>query len=436
MKNGDTFRERRNDRTMRYAGRVLDPHRVIAITAEPDFLQRAEGQAAAIVTANLLARMTPAVVLAFSDVAMHGSFQGRRGSTLHECCLREMFGADPDASFEARTMRAGDYQLHLGSRGAAWIAHGADWNAYVGPAPSPLPAPTTENIFGATFAAITAVAKIFAEPFPREVSPNIANLFDWQARIVEVAPWSRRGEQLGNIWFAGGGSVGSAVAYFLALAGYTFDATIFDGDIVKIENLDRSPIFTMAHNKLPKSDAVTASVQSPPSLGRGGPQHKEIQQRIKECAEKLGFHVEIEKTILGGAGHVDVSLDHEGQTIACEISITTKPEDEIANYRKCIAAGYQDVLAVAPDKDRLIKIARMIQLQMQEEEASRIHLCLPSRVFSVLKRIRRSSKHSQAAAPISGGYKIKKKYSAGSDDESQAAESEFLAMIGRALRGE
>src|SRR5439155_18267749 len=69
------------------------------------------------------------------------------------------------------------------------------------------------------------------------------NLLRWNTGLSNVAPDIKRTESIGDVWFIGGGSVASAVAYFLVLAGLSFEATIFDGDIVEIENLDRSPIF-------------------------------------------------------------------------------------------------------------------------------------------------------------------------------------------------
>ena len=57
-------------------------------------------------------------------------------------------------------------------------------------------------------------------------------------------------------------------------------------------------------------------------LGRGGAQDQAIQQRIKRAAEELGFRSVIEKQILDGQGSVDLLLERDNQTIACEISIS------------------------------------------------------------------------------------------------------------------
>ena len=188
---------------------------------------------------------------------------------------------------------------------------------------------------------------------------------------------------------------------------------------------------------LPTAEKLPASQKPPPEFGRGGSEHRAIQQNVKECAEKLGFHVVIEKSVLGGAGWVDVSLEKEDQKIACEISVRRPADDETANLRKCLAAGYEAVIAVASQKNNLIDLARAIQTKLPGEDAKRIHVCLPSRVSSVLKRLMRSAKRSESTLPRSGSYKIRRKFSEHSVDErADAEEEEFLRAKGRALRGD
>ena len=43
--------------------------------------------------------------------------------------------------------------------------------------------------------------------------------------------------------------------------------------------------------------------------GRGGAQHKYLQNLIKKWAESKGFRVTVEKTVLDGLGQVDVALE-------------------------------------------------------------------------------------------------------------------------------
>jgi hypothetical protein len=98
-----------------------------------------------------------------------------------------------------------------------------------------------------------AVAKIFSRQFPTQIEPSVADLFAWKSTTTVCL---QRGYQLGNIWFVGAGSVGSTVAYFLALAGLKFDAMVFDNDIIKVHNLDRSPVFRASDEGKLKVEAL------------------------------------------------------------------------------------------------------------------------------------------------------------------------------------
>ena len=81
--------------------------------------------------------------------------------------------------------------------------------------------------------------------------------------------------------------------------------------------------------------------EPPRDLGRGGAQHQAIQRRIKEAAEELGFRSVIEKPVLDGQGSVDLWLERTGESIACEISISTTIDHEVGNVAKCLKAGFR-----------------------------------------------------------------------------------------------
>ena len=54
MADGSWYRER-NDRSLRYAGRVVPPDRPIMLKVSPQYAMRYDGQVAVLVAANLLA---------------------------------------------------------------------------------------------------------------------------------------------------------------------------------------------------------------------------------------------------------------------------------------------------------------------------------------------------------------------------------------------
>jgi hypothetical protein len=78
--------------------------------------------------------------------------------------------------------------------------------------------------------------------------------------------------------------------------------------------------------------AVEKKTPSPPAdLGKGGEQHKAMQQRIKEAADLLGFRSAIEKQIGESQESIDLFLERGDQRIACEISVSTTIDHEVGN---------------------------------------------------------------------------------------------------------
>ncbi len=81
----------------------------------------------------------------------------------------------------------------------------------------------------------------------------------------------------------------------------------------------------------PEKTPVQEKEKSKTAQGRGGTQHKYLQQLIKRSAEERGCRAEVEQPVLGGFGSVDVSLSNSEEKIACEISVTTSSEHELNN---------------------------------------------------------------------------------------------------------
>ena len=80
-------------------------------------------------------------------------------------------------------------------------------------------------------------------------------------------------------------------------------------------------------------------------------EHRYMQMFIKKMAEARGYKAEIEAPTPDGTGLVDVSLERNGKKIACEIGMTTTKEWEVHNIEKCLAAGYDTVVAIAKNKE-------------------------------------------------------------------------------------
>lgn len=105
---------------------------------------------------------------------------------------------------------------------------------------------------------------------------------------------------------------------------------------------------------------------------RGTRQHRELQRVIGDIAASYGFSTQIEKTVLDGAGAVDVSLERDRKKIACEVSVTTSDAWEVKNVLKCLKAGYDTVLVVASHPKRIPGITSKLKAAIPVIEQVRI----------------------------------------------------------------
>ena len=83
--------------------------------------------------------------------------------------------------------------------------------------------------------------------------------------------------------------------------------------------------------------------------GRGGPVHKHFQGIVASFAHSRGYTAEVEKRLPSG-GYVDLHLARGEEMVAVEISVVPDVLREIRNMEKCLAAGYDRVLALFADE--------------------------------------------------------------------------------------
>lgn len=180
--------------------------------------------------------------------------------------------------------------------------------------------------------------------------------------------------------------------------------------------------------------ATAAAPPPPPSPGRGGPQHKYLQELVKRAAEGKGWKATIEKSILGGAGSVDVALEREGQSLACEISVTSSLEQELGNVQKCLAAGFERVALIATDERILRRAEEALASSVGEAERDRILFFTPEQVLAFLDE---AAPAAPAQETVVRGYRVKVQYSpaaAGGEKARQRAISEVIVGALRRMR--
>jgi predicted DNA-binding transcriptional regulator AlpA len=145
-------------------------------------------------------------------------------------------------------------------------------------------------------------------------------------------------------------------------------------------------------------EAVSVPPAAPPTPGRGGQQHKYLQDLIRRWAEDRGYTVTIEKPVLDGLGIIDLVLERRGaEPIACEISVTTSPDHELQNAQKCLAAGFTHVFLVAPDKEILGRVRMRASSVLPASQMKKVRFVLPEQVFSSVSVL--ESRHVAAEEP-------------------------------------
>ena len=155
----------------------------------------------------------------------------------------------------------------------------------------------------------------------------------------------------------------------------------------EVRDITRPPAALKVDRKsVQRVAAIPAPVDLPVLPGRGGPQHKYVQNLIKRWAESRGFLVTVEKPVLDGLGQVDVALEKGDRRIACEISISTGDAHEIGNIQKCLAADFTDIVLLTVEKRRVAALAKAVNEQLGDESGSRVHVLTVDDLFGYLEQ--------------------------------------------------
>jgi hypothetical protein len=182
----------------------------------------------------------------------------------------------------------------------------------------------------------------------------------------------------------------------------------------------------------PAQSNVPSEPEPPKDLGKGGGQHKAIQQRIKKAAEDLGFRSIIEHPIAGSKEGIDLFLKRGPQEIACEISISTTTDHEFLNVSKCLKAGIATVAMICLDEWRLEKIAAAVSGSLGPEVSGRVVYFKPDAFIEHLKLLPPPA--PQTSENKYAGYKIKHSLPKLSPEEQKAKEDLAHKLLSEAMR--
>jgi len=180
----------------------------------------------------------------------------------------------------------------------------------------------------------------------------------------------------------------------------------------------------------PASKRSQKSPPPAPEPGRGGRQHKYLQQLVKKLGEERGFRATIEETILDGAGRVDVSLIRDTVQVAFQISMTTTKDWELGGIEKSLAAGYQNVVLVCASEKLVQSASRFIKSTLEESEAERVQFIVPDTIVDYLDTFGASPTTEQVVR----GYKVRTTQKPVDPEDAAARRKAISEVIARSVR--
>ncbi|WP_295794684.1 type IV secretion system DNA-binding domain-containing protein [Mucilaginibacter sp.] len=143
-------------------------------------------------------------------------------------------------------------------------------------------------------------------------------------------------------------------------------------------------------------------------------QHRYLQTLIKRMAESRGYTAFIEEPTPDGRGKVDVSLKRNNKLIAVEINDTSKDVWELHNIEKCLAAGYDMIVACSTDSQVRARMTAKIEEKFEIAHREKMLVLSPDSLFLYLD--------SEIAKDASNdirvkGYRVKVDYTAVPEQE-------------------
>jgi hypothetical protein len=185
------------------------------------------------------------------------------------------------------------------------------------------------------------------------------------------------------------------------------------------------PVSTPQSASVPPARSRAMPAPAPATLGRGGPEHKYLQELVRRSAEARGYRAMVEKD-LDGQGSVDVAIQGEDWSLGCEISVSSTPEQEAGNVEKCLAAGFSQVVVLSLKKAHLGEIEGAVKKRLAADDVSRVLFMTPEELLTFL-----DGRPMVAREETVGGYRVKVNYRAAPEEERRKA---VAGVIGRSLR--
>jgi hypothetical protein len=180
---------------------------------------------------------------------------------------------------------------------------------------------------------------------------------------------------------------------------------------------------------LERPEHVSPSFPKPaPEPGKGGSQHKYLQQLVKQLAEERGLRAVLEEAVPGG--QVDVGLHQGDLSIACEISVTSTPSYEAQNLAKCLRAGFVRVWAIAPDAKRRRAIKQEAEARLGADDAARVEFLTTEELIETLNGL----SVPEPEEKVVKGYRVKTTWTAVPPAEAKARRATIARILSQSMR--
>lgn len=135
--------------------------------------------------------------------------------------------------------------------------------------------------------------------------------------------------------------------------------------------------------------------------------HRYLQNLIKRIAESKGYKSTIEASTPNNKGKVDVLLEKDNKTIACEVSVTTDVSWEIHNIQKCLSADYDRILVCMSQKKSITEIKEKILEIFDVVEQSKIEIIESENLYLFFEQL---IQENPIIETTQKGYKVKVEY--------------------------
>lgn len=175
-------------------------------------------------------------------------------------------------------------------------------------------------------------------------------------------------------------------------------------------------------------------------LGRGGDIHRAAQAEFKRQAEERGFRATIERLLPGSQDTVDLYLERNGVSIACEISVTNTLEYEMRNVTKCLRAGITQVLVLAVDAEKHQRLRASVASILPSDQQKKVHCLMKDEFAAFLDSLPEPhatpapEKPAEAESKMVKGWKVRTNAVIAQTEEISAIEKELAATVAENLR--